>query len=253
MTAPRPTAPLARLLLGAAMLVGAGCSPGGSDEASTTITTTYRSVVTATTVEPTTTTGTAVAAAAETSSTTTTTAPARRAAPPTSSSSTAPAALRSPAPKASTTTTATQTEVPAENLVPGSGPQFSTWTPPSDLAPSGVHTIWTPAPGVEMTPPYQAPALVGPAEYVGCTRHNDNNLWHVTVRATLTGGRYWRFPGSANGNTGLFSSIHQSMVGLEFDPDGFEGTISYVKIETGDGKHEDVPISPPLTFHCVPS
>jgi hypothetical protein len=103
-----------------------------------------------------------------------------------------------------------------------------------------------------MTPPYEAPALAGAVEYVSCTRYNDNNLWQVTVRATLTGGRYWRFPASASGNTGFFQSIHQSRVGVEFDPDGFDGTISYVTVETGDGAREDVPISP-LGFHCAPS
>jgi hypothetical protein len=104
-----------------------------------------------------------------------------------------------------------------------------------------------------MTPPYEAPTVVGPVEYVDCTRRNENNLWQVTVRATLTGGRYWRFPGSATGNTGLFPSIHQSMVGLEFDPDGFDGSISYVTVETGDGTPVDVPFSPPLEYHCAPS
>ncbi len=252
MTARRLTALFSRLFLGAAILAAAGCSRGGSDEASTPMTTTFRSIVTDTTAAPTTTTAPA-AASAGTSSTTTTGAPARRPAPTTSSSATAPAARRAPTPKAPSTTVTTQWQVPAENLVPGPGPQFSTWTPPSDLAPGSVQNVWTAAPGVEMTPPFQAPTLVGSVEYVGCTRHNDNNLWWVTVRATLTGGRYWRFPSLAGGNTGFFHSIHQSMVGLEFDPDGFDGTISYVTVETGDGKREDVPVSPPLKFQCAPA
>lgn len=251
MTVRRLSALFSRLFLGAAILAAAGCGRGGSDEASTTMTTTFRSMVTDTTAAPTT--ATAAAASAGTSSTTTTAASARRPAPTTSSSATAPAARRAPTPKAPSTTVTTQWQVPAENLVPGPGPQFSTWTPPSDLGPVTVHNIWTPATGVEMTPPYQAPTLVGSVEYVGCIRHNDNNLWNVTVRATLTGGRYWRFPGSANGNLGTFQSIHQSMVGLEFDPDGFDGMITNVAVETGDGKREEVTVSPPLKFHCAPS
>lgn len=241
----RLAAPRLALVLTALLLAG-GCGSGSSDEASSAPTTTTA----ATTPEQPTTTTTAPASAPEPSSSTTTSVPAtaalaRRPNPTTSSSAPAPATRKAPA-----TTTTTEWHVPAENLVPGSPPQWSTWTPPSTVQ-AVVVNPWTPAPGVEMSPPYQAPA-VGPVEYVGCTRQNANNLWMVQVRATLTGGRYWRFPSSASGNTGIFSSIHQSIVGDEFDPDGFDGTLTYVTVETGAGAREDVPVSPHLRFHCAP-
>jgi len=110
--------------------------------------------------------------------------------------------------------------------------------------------VWTAAPGVEMTPPYAAPTLVGAVEYLGCTRRGDDNVWEVRARATLTGGRYWRFPGPATGHTGIFTSIHAGFAGQPADPNGFDGWITSVSAETGAGKPEEVKVSPPVAFHC---
>jgi hypothetical protein len=112
-----------------------------------------------------------------------------------------------------------------------------------------VHTVWTPALGVEMTPPYEAPTVTA-ADYLGCTRQGSDNMFLVRARATLTGGRYWRFPGAANGTTGIFEYTYAGIVGQPVDPKGFDGTISYVTVETGDGTHKNVDVSPPVKFHC---
>jgi len=72
----------------------------------------------------------------------------------------------------------------------------------------------------------------------------------VTARATLSGGRYWRFPGQASGMTGTFQYNFAGIVGQPVDPNGFDGWISYLTVETGAGTREDVTVSPQVKFHC---
>jgi hypothetical protein len=245
----RALAVAARVMLGTAVLAGAGCSAGGpvarsGGAAAPGVTSTSGAVTPADTPTPG---GTAPVPAS-----TTTTAVPRRPTAPTTSSSTKPAAGPAPA-QAPSTTTSTEWQVPDENLepTPDSDADPDPWVPPSTQPPP-VHTTWTPAIGVEMTPPYEPPTVTA-ADYLGCTRRGGDNVFIVRARATLSGGRYWRFPGAANGTTGIFEKTYAGIVGRPVDPKGFDGSISYVTVETGDGTHKNVPVSPEIRFHCPAS
>jgi hypothetical protein len=224
-------------MLGTVVLAGVGCRAGDPGSRSGAALATTSS--TGTDAEQTTTTSAGTMSPATSSSTITTAAPGRRPATPSSSAT---------APQAPSTTTTTEWDVPDENLRPTEDPDPEPWTPPS-TEPPVVHTVWTPALGVEMTPPYEAPTVTA-ADYLGCTRQGSDNMFLVRARATLTGGRYWRFPGAANGTTGIFEYTYAGIVGQPVDPKGFDGTIGYVTVETGDGTHKNVDVSPPVTFHC---
>lgn len=165
-------------------------------------------------------------------------------------------ARRAPGPRAPSSTTTTLPpafQVPAENLLPSPAPVPLPWTPPS-TAPPVIHTIWTPAPGVETTPPYIAPTVES-VKYLDCTRLADPDVarWTVRVQATLTGGRYWQFPGQATGNTAIFELNLANIVGQPADPNGFDSWIWQLPVRLPSDAAEQVQVWPQVKYHCSPS
>jgi hypothetical protein len=106
------------------------------------------------------------------------------------------------------------------------------------------------APGVQMTPPYEAPTVtsVGP---VTCTRRPEApNHYNLSFTATLVGGRYWTYPsGGGNGHTSSLSN--QSVGNLSGRPEPFEFLLDSLTVRTPDSANPvSVPIRFPVTVRC---
>ena len=239
----------ATLLSGTLLATAAGCTSGGApSDLNAALRPADGQPATSTTAAPATAPPAGDSAAA--APTTTTQAPAVLPSPSTT------AATRRPTPGRATPTSTTATtlppafEVPAENLRPSPPPPPPVWTPPSTSPPVVVYP-WTVPDGVDQTPPYEAP-VVSDATYLGCTRVPDPQVarWTVEVRATVTGGRYWQFPGSAPGNTATFGLNFANIAGQPADPNGFDGWITYVPVRLPSGGTEMPSVWPQVKFHC---
>jgi hypothetical protein len=125
-------------------------------------------------------------------------------------------------PAVTTTTSPPEYSVPDDNAAPLPRPEpFSgvvVATTTTTMGPPVVAQNGASAPGVVLTPPYEAP-MVTSLGYVGC-QPSSSRAGLITVTATLTGGRFWLFPEEADGNRGTF-------------------TVNYL-----------VSVNPPFPFHC---
>jgi hypothetical protein len=104
------------------------------------------------------------------------------------------------------------------------------------------------APGVVLTPPYEAP-MVTSLGYVGC-QPSSSRAGLITVTATLTGGRFWLFPEEADGNRGTFTVNYLGRTDDAVTADGFDGDVTdlFLRFPSGGGTY--VSVNPPFPFHC---
>ncbi|MGH9022905.1 MAG: hypothetical protein ACRDV9_07380 [Acidimicrobiia bacterium] len=108
-------------------------------------------------------------------------------------------------------------------------------------------------PGVEMTPPYEAPTVTS-VENLSCVANpHSASSWDVRFNATLVGGRYWTYPEIFLDRVGTFALtiFYARQGGGPAGEEGFGVVLQSLPVQSPSSSLSIyVPISPPISVRC---